>query len=204
MPHPIAFQIYLLARMPAHDRVRTTCANLGITPAQMALIARQLAARHGLDAAVCPAASYATLLGPPRDEQPIAAPGSALHGSIRRSYELSLWPSLRFVVDVHPDGWTWGQSFVGPERPLPADPDQIEPWQWSREALLRAASGVRPMVAWSDYFEAELAVGEGGGVRAFRARFDLGLLQQWEARDGGRFAFEKTAPGSSPPCPERR
>jgi hypothetical protein len=198
MPHPIAFQIYLLARMPLHDRVRITCANLGISVSQMARIADQLAARHGLDEPVSPVASYAALLGAPGDEAAVAAPGSAFHGSTRRSYELSLWPALRFVVHAHPDGWTWGRAFVGPERPPPDDPEQIEPWQWSREALQRAASGVRPTVAWSDYFEAEVSIGQGAVARRFHARFDLGLLQHWEPC-GRDFAFEKTAPGSSPP-----
>jgi hypothetical protein len=170
-----AFQLYLLTKMSALDRVARALGELCVSEAEMRQAAASLAV---LDEVARPAAEFERLIGPPLNERVLGADETrgSFVGSIRRAYALALWPDVEFVVHEHPQGYAWGEQFEQPlDRPLPDDPAAIEPWRWTLTRLT-ASARVEIVDAWSFDCEAILRF---PGHEVFRARFDYGLLQVW-------------------------
>jgi hypothetical protein len=169
------FQLYLLTKMSAVDRVARARAALGASEAEMQ---RAAAALGWLDQVVRPAAALDRLIGPPISEDVLGADRTSgtFVGSIRHAYVLPLWPDVEFVVYQHPQGYAWGEQFEQPpDRSPPADLRAIEPWRWARNRLA-AAARFEIVEEWSYDCEARLYFPNGA---VFRARFDYGLLQTW-------------------------
>jgi hypothetical protein len=184
------FQVYLLSKMSALGLVNEALARLGISHDEMHEKAAAIAAKYGLGEIVHPAAAYQELIGPPalERERDNDETEDVFAGSIQRCYALPLWPAVHFVVHEHPTGYAWGFGFEQ-RKSLPARQDRVDlaervrPWEFALDALLGAATEVERLDEWTHFLEAILTFSSGDGRKsAWRARFDVGLLQSWESQ----------------------
>ncbi|MEO7733874.1 MAG: pentapeptide repeat-containing protein, partial [Kofleriaceae bacterium] len=174
------FELWALAKMSSPN-VTVAVSRLGVTVAEMQNIAAELGAIF--DDPGHSAAEYRRVLGRPANSAPGNASGE-FAGSFRHEYELPLWPDVVFVVNEDRNGTAWGAGFEGGSTALPDDLAEISPWRWTAERLRREAVSVEVHEEWSDDLDASLSFATPVGLRHFRARFDLGLLQRWESPVG--------------------
>jgi len=169
-------QLWLLSKMSATDRVAIARSRLGASEHDMASAAAAV-----FDTPGHAAAEYASRLAPPLFEIELGRgdTADAFVGSIRRGYQLPLWPEVPLIVCEHPRGYAWGVEFEQAPGPSPIDLDAVAPWRCAANALTAAATTIEILDRWTWDLEAILGFRTPAAVRRFRARFDVGLLQRW-------------------------
>lgn len=176
------FQLFLLSKMSSVRRVAEAVRHLEATPAELERVSAELGLvfdRPGLRAE-----DFRRLLGRPVTRGRVDTTTTAFAGSWREEYALSLWPDVTFVVNEDPRGVAWGWGFEGGWDQVPDDLAKIEPWRWSSERLRGIAVETRVVDEWTHDLEVVLTFDAGAGRRAFLARFQLGLLQEWTPTPG--------------------
>jgi hypothetical protein len=136
----------------------------------------------GFDKTMHNADNYNLAIGKPSLESTLTDldSGTSFRGSVRRLYELPLWPNVWFCVHKDPRGFAWGVGFVNGKAPLYSlDVAKVKPWDWSNDALESAAFDVEILEAWDEQRDVRLTFIEGSRRLKFRAIFDFGLLQEW-------------------------
>jgi hypothetical protein len=171
-----SFELYLLSKMRAPELVDPALVQRGVSREQMRKRAAALGSAYELDASEHSADAYPLLLGPPHKERALSGSDTpdVFAGSLRWTWTLPSWPRVLFAVHRHPRGYSWGVGFEQ-QGPLPATAE-IRPWTAAADAMLSVASHVERLEEWSDQLDAILTFASGD---AWRARFDLGLLQRW-------------------------
>ena len=166
------FELYLLSKMSgptASEARRRLCPD----PAARDRIVADVATVF--DRLPHAAIDYERVLGTPRDKRRFDA-GPPFAGSLRSEFLLPLWPEVVFVVNTDADGLPWGVAFEGGRDRLPDDPRAVEPWQYTAPTLRALATDATVLEHWDHELSMDMTI---GGQR-FHARFDMGLLQQWE------------------------
>jgi uncharacterized protein YjbI with pentapeptide repeats len=174
------FELWALAKMSSPNVMRVA-SELGVTAPEMQKIAAELDAVFDYPGHT--EAEYRRVLGKPANSAPANASGE-FAGSFRHEYHLPLWPDVVFVVNEDRNGIAWGSSFEGGSATLPDNLAEIAPWRWTAERLRREAVAVEVHEEWSYDLDASFSFTTPTGLQRFRARFDLGLLQRWEAQPG--------------------
>jgi hypothetical protein len=169
------FELWALAKMSSPNVVMAA-SRLGATVPEMQQLAAEL--DTVFDYPGHAEAEYRRVLGAPAASTPASATGE-FAGSFRHEYHLPLWPDVVFVVNEDRNGTAWGFGFEGGPATLPDNLAEIEPWRWTSERLRREAA-VEVHEEWSYDLDASFTFATPAGIRRFRARFDLGLLQRWE------------------------
>ncbi|MBK7074686.1 MAG: pentapeptide repeat-containing protein [Myxococcales bacterium] len=167
-------ETWLVSKMSG--RVEVLLATLGVDEARMREVAAELG--HVFDAPGHAAAEYRRVLGRPLERAMVGAAG-AYAGSVRQTFRLPLWPAVEFVVNEDKDGTAWGVEFVGGPPAVPPDLATIASQEWSFERLKQLAATVLIEEEWS--YDREAVFTFSGVAVRFRGRFDVGLLQAWEA-----------------------
>jgi len=172
------FELWVLSKMSSSN-VTVATSRLGVTETDMRAVAAELDAVFGNPGHS--GAEYRRVLGRPKNSASSNASG-VFAGSFRHEYCLPLWPDVVFVVNEDRNGIAWGTGFEGGAAALPSDLAEITPWRWTAERLRREAVTVEVHEEWSYDLDASLSFTTPTGLQRFRARFDLGLLQRWEAQ----------------------
>lgn len=185
------FQLFVLSKMRARERVDVALRELMSSRDEMRDVAAHLGEVIGLDATIHGADAYRAVLGAPYSESILTSSEATEHfrGSVCSSYELPLWPEMLFSVNRHPDGYAWGRGFQlrqpWPNLSLKSDLACIVPWQRTIKSLATSASKATTLYGWDEQCDIKfLFCLQGGCSVSYVGEFDMNMLQSWSSTDG--------------------
>jgi len=172
----LSFELLLLDRMTS-DYVTSTLREIGLSPAEAALIRKRCRLRipEQLGSSV---ATYASLLGPEATQKGSGCMLELLPESVAHSFRLVLWPHLFWVVHSDPAGRSLAVGFQN-QVDLEfedLDPSLVRVGLWTRFELERLADSHEIYDGWDE----EVVVRFAFGKHHYEGKFVFGLLQRWK------------------------
>jgi hypothetical protein len=184
------FELYLLSRMRAQDRVSIALTALGASRTDMGA-SRAQAVRMGFEEAVHSADLYKEVLGAPRSTHPDQSPNltGAFAGSVLHRFRLTIWPDFDFGVREAPSGFSWGMGFfrpVGTKLPVLASVADLVAWAVLEADATARFAGRQMEDAWSGWENVSYLIPPSVGEPNVRylLGFDWNILQTIRVMEG--------------------